>query len=115
MGKKKATAVPLMSVAVRPAADDDDAFIARAFRAMWLDNGISPANILPHWEQQVLDFLAHGREHLELQAFIAELPDLDSAPRGCAVTQLFAGLYPNVLAPSLRKYGYIWGVYVAPE
>jgi len=28
--------------------------------------------------------------------------------------QLFAGLYPHVIAEQYRKYGYIWGVYVEP-
>ena len=33
---------------------------------------------------------------------------------GSAACQVFAGLYPSVFQGDKRKYGYIWGVYVAP-
>jgi len=42
-------------------------------------------------------------------AFLAEI---NGTVVGSASCQLFAGIYPHVLADAHRKYGYIWGVYV---
>ena len=97
---------------VRPGVLADDRYVAECFRNMWLDNQVAAKHVVPDSDQRVLDFLTLGREHLELQTFIAETP---SGPCGAAVAQLFAGLYPDVLSPELRKYGYIWGVYVSSE
>jgi len=44
------------------------------------------------------------------KAFVAEV---NGTVVGSVSCQLFAGLYPHVIAEQYRKYGYIW-VYVEP-
>jgi len=57
----------------------------------------------------VTAFLADARARLDYHAVIAES---GGEVVGSAGGQIFAGLYPDVLAPAHRKYGYVWGVYV---
>jgi ribosomal protein S18 acetylase RimI-like enzyme len=61
----------------------------------------------------VLAFLGAARRDLRYRAFVAELED--GRVIGSAGCQLFAGLYPDILEPAQRRYGYIWGVYVEPD
>lgn len=72
---------------------------------------MAEADILPDWQQRVEQFIARARCDLGFQAFVAEV---DGQIVGSTSCQRFAGLYPLVLAPALRDYGYIWGVYVEP-
>lgn len=102
----------MTTVTVRLATPADDTFIGSAFTQMWRDNGIAESDLVDDASSRVQEFLAEGRERLELRAFVAQA---GANPVGCAVAQRFAGLYPDVLKHSLRKYGYIWGVWVAPE
>lgn len=95
---------------IRDANPTDDAYIATSFRQMWLDNGIPAADIVSDHDERTRAFLRDGRDRLALVAKVAEAEDGRSI--GCAIAQRFAGLYPNVLQPSLRDYGYLWGVFV---
>lgn len=95
----------------REANVDDDATIARHFFQLWRDNGVPEASIQANWLETTRQFIAHARETLAYKAFTAEINGEIIASVGC---QLFAGLYPHVLAEQQRKYGYIWGVYVEP-
>ena len=97
---------------IRSATPDDDPFIAESFRSMWLDIGVAQNDIVGDAHERVIEFIAHARAELEFCGAIAEE---DGARVGCAAAQCFAGLYPLVLKPSLRKYGYVWGVWVAPS
>ncbi len=101
----------MTKVVVRAATATDDAFVAASFRNMWRDIGIADADIVDDPEGRILAFLERGRAEAELTGAIAEL---DGIAIGCAVAQRFAGLYPDILRPQLRKYGYVWGVYVQP-
>ncbi|MCA9717511.1 MAG: N-acetyltransferase [Myxococcales bacterium] len=100
---------------LRIGTPEDDRFVARCFYQMWRDIGLAPAELLAPdvAEARVLEFLARGRAELQLATVIAD--DAASAELerhvGCAVCQRHA-LYPDILQPSARGYGYIWGVYV---
>lgn len=97
---------------IRVSRPEEDTLIARHFYRMWLDNGVTPEQIVVNWEPQVIAFIAAARQRLEYRAFVAELDGKHVvASAGC---QLFAGLYPDILRPVQRRYGYVWGVYVEP-
>jgi ribosomal protein S18 acetylase RimI-like enzyme len=101
-----------MTIAIRSSTSDDDSFIAESFRRMWLDIGMAEADLVEDAHDRVIDFIAHARAELEFCGAIAE----QGGERvGCAAAQCFAGLYPLVLQRSVRKYGYVWGVWVAAE
>ena len=87
----------------------EDAVIARHFYQMWLDNNVTPNNIDADWLNITLDFITKARQELCFQAFVALINDKIVASASC---QLFAGLYPVLFKPSIRKYGYIWNVFV---
>lgn len=91
-------------------ADDDT--IADHFYKLWLDNQVTPQEIRPDWQAEILSFLAQARKTLAYCSFIAEVDDAIVGSVGC---QQFAGLYPIPFQPHYRKDGYIWGVYVEPE
>jgi GNAT superfamily N-acetyltransferase len=99
----------MSDVTLRPALPADDALLARHFHDMWRDNDVPDEVIVPDWEARVAAFLADARARLDYHGVIAESA---GAVVGSAGGQLFAGLYPDVLAPAHRKYGYVWGVYV---
>jgi ribosomal protein S18 acetylase RimI-like enzyme len=101
-----------MTTTIRPAVPDDDPWLAASFRRMWLDIGIAPEDIVEDADARVLRFIADARAGLDFRGFVAEEGD---AKVGCAAAQRFGGLYPDVLRPSLRKYGYVWGVWVTPD
>ncbi len=98
---------------VRESRPEDDSLIASHFHRMWRDNGIVEDHICPDWKERVLAFIGTARRERRYRAFIAELAG--GGVIGSAGCQLFAGLYPDILAPAHRQYGYIWGVYVEPE
>ncbi len=98
---------------VREGRPEEDHLIAAHFSAMWRDNGIAPDRIYGDSERRVLAFVAAARKDLAYRAFVAEHED--GRVIGSASCQLFAGLYPDVLEPAQRRYGYIWGVYVEPQ
>ncbi|MEO8179067.1 MAG: GNAT family N-acetyltransferase [Deltaproteobacteria bacterium] len=80
-------------------------------RQMWLDNAVSVENIEPDYRALVQQFVLQGQEHAALRFFVAER---EGRCVGAACCQLFVGLYPAILLREVRRYGYIWGVYVAP-
>jgi ribosomal protein S18 acetylase RimI-like enzyme len=100
------------AVNFRAATPEEDGVIAEHFYRMWRDLGVADGVILPHWPGLCTEFIAHARQHLHYQAFVAEVA---GAIVGSAGGQRFAGLYPWVFSYSDRQYGYIWGVYVEPE
>ena len=101
----------MTKVQIRPAGAADDALIAGHFHQMWRDNDVPESEIASDWQARVLEFLAEARERRDYQAFVAEA---GGAPVGSAGGQRFGGLYPDVLSPVYRSYGYVWGVFVAP-
>lgn len=97
------------SINFRASVPSEDAVIARHFYAMWRDLGVPSDSIQPNWLDIVLEFIATARQTLEYQAFVAEV---EGAIIGSAGGQRYSGLYPLILSPQNRQYGYIWGVYV---
>jgi ribosomal protein S18 acetylase RimI-like enzyme len=100
------------NINIRQANISEDYLIARHFYQMWRDNNRPPDSIQSNWQEITFKFINQARKDLYYQAFIAEV---DSQVVGSVSCQLFAGLYPDIIVESYRKYGYIWGVYVEPE
>lgn len=99
-------------IILREATLEEDSLIAEHFFRMWLDNRVSEDSVASEWYNLTLDYIKEARRNLFYKAFVAEFDNLVVGSTGC---QLFAGLYPNILKPQYRKYGYIWGVYVEPR
>jgi ribosomal protein S18 acetylase RimI-like enzyme len=97
-------------VVIREGRSDEAHVLARCFRQMWLDVGVKPTGIHDDWRERVEHFVEHGRRELDLRFFLAETGG-EVVGSGCA--QRFAGLYPDLLRPCVRQYGYVWGVWVA--
>lgn len=95
----------------RQAISQDDSLIAEHFYQLWRDNDVTSDCIQSNWREITLEFIDQARREQHYQAFVAEVDGVVIGSAGC---QLFAGLYPPVLAEHHRKYGYIWGVYVEP-
>ncbi|HZG40320.1 MAG TPA: GNAT family N-acetyltransferase [Nodosilinea sp.] len=100
------------SASFRAATSEEDGVIAQHFYCIWRDLGLTDAVIQPQWPTLCTEFIAHARQHLHYHAFVAEVA---GAIVGSAGGQRFDGLYPWIVSPSHRQYGYIWGVYVEPE
>lgn len=98
---------------IRAGEPGDDAVIAEHFRQMWRDNAVPEDRIRATWREDVLAFVSSARQALRYRSFIAELERGEIV--GSASCQLFAGLYPNILEATQRKYGYVWGVYVQAD
>lgn len=96
---------------IRAATPEEDFLIADHFRQMWLDLDIPEATIEPDWLNITLQYIQQARQTLSYQAFVATV---QGQVIGSASCQRFAGLYPLILKPEQRNYGYIWGVYVEP-
>ena len=103
-------AVPA-SLLFRPSVPKEDAAIAEHFYRMWRDLGVDENDIQLDWLTVGLEFIDQARRTLGYQAFVAEA---EGNIVGSVSGQWFAGLYPPVLSPIHRQYGYIWGVYVEP-
>ncbi len=96
---------------IREGRDDEVDGLAEAFRSMWLDNEVPPEAIESDYRDRVRRFVADGRERAQLRFFVAES---EGRIVGTVCAQLFDGLYPAILTEATRRYGYVWGVYVAP-
>lgn len=103
---------PQEHIILRVATSEEDSLIAEHFFRMWLDNGVSEDAVAGEWHDITRDYIKEARRYLFYKAFVAEFDSVVVGSIGC---QLFAGLYPNILKPQYRKYGYIWGVYVEPR
>jgi ribosomal protein S18 acetylase RimI-like enzyme len=99
------------NIKIKEASSRDYPLIAEHFYRLWQDNDVSADSIEPNWCNITLQFIDHAERELSYKAFVVEV---DGTVVGSTSCQLFAGLYPNVLAEQYRKYGYIWGVYVEP-
>lgn len=94
---------------IRTATPEEDFLIAAHFRQMWLDLDIPETAIEPDWLNITLQYIEQARQTLNYQAFVATVQEQVIGSASC---QRFAGLYPLILKPEHRNYGYIWGVYV---
>ncbi|MDY6805954.1 MAG: GNAT family N-acetyltransferase [Cyanobacteriota bacterium] len=101
-----------LKIEIRKATPTEDPIIAEHFHQMWLDIGVPPESIRSNWFDLTVQFIENARKELSYNAFFAVA---DGKIVGSSSCQLFAGLYPNILAADIRQYGYIWGVYVEAE
>ena len=92
-----------------PSTRAQDLIIAQHFYQLWLDNQVEPNSIQDNWQEMTLQFIVKARQELFFQAFIGKI---DEKTVGSVSCQIFAGLYPFPFKPSIRKYGYIWNVFV---
>ncbi len=97
---------------IRKTTPKEDPVIAEHFYQMWLDIGVTENYIKPNHRNLTLEFIKQARQNLFYKGFVAEVDDIIIGSASC---QLFTGLYPVILEEEYRKYGYIWGVYVAPS
>jgi ribosomal protein S18 acetylase RimI-like enzyme len=98
---------------IRQAEESEDALLAIHFERMWADTGVAKEHVLDDAAQRVVAFVQEARSRHEYRAFLAVTEDGNVV--GSAGCQVFAGLYPNVLASQYRRYGYVWGVFVEPS
>lgn len=98
---------------VRQSRPNEDRLLARHFYRMWRDNGVPEEKLAGDWERRVLDFVEAARGAYRYCAFVAEQDG--AGILGSAGCQIFGGLYPDILDPAVRRYGYLWGVYVEPN
>lgn len=96
-------------LSIRQSSAAEDLTLAQNYYLMWQDYDMQD-QLEKDWQVDTLAFIQEARAKHELVAFVAEQ---DGVIVGSAVAQVFQGLYPQVF--HTRKYGYIWGVYVAPE
>ncbi len=101
----------LTALTVREGTPGEDGLIAQHFYALWQDLGVPDSDLQPDSLTICLEFIDQARRSLRYQSFVAEI---EGAIVGSVSGQIFSGLYPAVLAPHHRQYGYIWGVYVEP-
>ena len=97
------------NLTIVPALSAEDSIVARHFYQLWLDNNIESNSIQDDWLEITLEFIAKARQELSFQAFVGEI---DGKIVGSVSCQIFAGLYPFPFKPNVRKYGYIWNVFV---
>ncbi|AFY53113.1 putative acetyltransferase [Rivularia sp. PCC 7116] len=97
---------------IRETTPQEDSVIAEHFYQMWLDIGVAENYIKPNHRNLTQEFIKQARQNLFYKGFVAEVDDIIIGSASC---QLFTGLYPLILEEEYRKYGYIWGVYVAPS
>ena len=98
-----------INLTIVPASDTEDPIIARHFYQLWLDNNVEHDSIKSNWQETTLEFIAKARQELSFQAFIGTV---GAEIVGSVSCQIFSGLYPFPFKSSVRKYGYIWNVYV---
>lgn len=97
---------------IREAKVEEEGLLAQHFYRLWRDNQVPEQDLKADGRTLTLQFIAHARQTLCYQAFVAEIKGQVVGSVGC---QYFDGLYPLILADHHRKYGYVWGVYVEPE
>ena len=93
------------------ATSQQDDILIKHYLAIWDSYGIPPEHFAPDAEMNVRKFIAEGRLHRELASFIAMANDTVVGLVSC---QAHLSPYPDVLKLEVRKYGYIWSVFVEP-
>lgn len=97
---------------IRVGEPGDDPLLIKHDLALWESYGTPSEDYSLDAECSIQSFLDEGRSRLGLATFIAEV---DGAVAGTSSCQLQVSPYPNVIKPELRKFGYIWHVFVLPE
>jgi GNAT superfamily N-acetyltransferase len=97
---------------IRECRPDEWPRLAENVHAMWRDIGAGPGQITPDWRDEVLRFLRRASEDHGFRGCVAVR---EGRIVGSAGGQRQAGLSPDILEPSYRRRGYVWGVYVHPD
>jgi ribosomal protein S18 acetylase RimI-like enzyme len=97
---------------IRAGDELDDEILIRHYLALWDSYGTPLEHYRADAENQVQIFLMEGRSSRGLATFLAEV---DEKVAGSAACQLQNSPYPTVIKPQLRRFGYIWHVYVLPK
>jgi ribosomal protein S18 acetylase RimI-like enzyme len=100
------------SMEIRTATLTDDTLLVRHYLAVWESYGTPREHLLPDAEARIFEFIRDGRTHRCLGAFIAIVDEVAVGSSGC---QLHLSPFPEVIAPSHRRFGYLWSVYVEPD
>jgi GNAT superfamily N-acetyltransferase len=106
-----------LAVTVRPGTAPEDEYVSSCFANFWREIWDREDCVVTDCDERNRTFMSHARENARLSSFVAEHNTCtgNSTLVGCACCQLFQGLYPLIVSPELRQYGYIWGVFVEPE
>jgi ribosomal protein S18 acetylase RimI-like enzyme len=99
-------------VEITEASPADDATLVRHYLALWESYGTPPVHIDPEAPSRIAAFIANGRQHHGLKAFLARS---DSRIAGSVACQLHISPFPEVIMPAHRLLGYVWSVYVEPD
>jgi ribosomal protein S18 acetylase RimI-like enzyme len=97
---------------VRSGDESDDSVLIQHYMALWDSYGTLSDHYSNDAAAIIRTFLQEGRSGLGLGTFIAEV---DGVVAGSSACQLQVSPYPNVIKPDLRKFGYIWHVFVFSE
>jgi len=97
---------------IRQGDRQDDEILARHHIALWKSYGIQPEQMRTDALAIILDFITVGRRERSLATFLA--CDEDDRVIGSASSQLHRVPYPEIMLPSVRRFGYIWSVFVEP-
>ena len=104
---------PPLSVIIRPGSECDDAYVTECWGKFWKEISNRDDCLLGDWDPRTRTFTDQARKEAGFCSFVAETTT--GSLVGCACCQLFRGLYPLVMLPELRQFGYIWGVFVEAD
>lgn len=97
---------------IRSADPGEDAILVRHYRHLWESYGVPDEHIRSDAEACVQRFIQEGRAHRQLGVFLALV---DGLVVGSSACQLHLSPYPDVVVPQVRKFGYVWSVFVEAE
>ena len=97
---------------IRPATESEDPLLVAHYMALWESYGVPPEHYRDDAEACVRAFITDGRQRHDAAIFFAEE---DGEVLGSAACQLHLSPYPQVIRPDIRRFGYVWSVYVRPE
>jgi ribosomal protein S18 acetylase RimI-like enzyme len=97
---------------IRHGDRQDDEILARHHIALWKSYGIPVEQMRADALAIILDFIAVGRRERNLATFLACADD--DRVVGSASCQLHRVPYPEIMLPSVRRFGYVWSVFVEP-
>ena len=96
-------------IIIRNCHHQEEDLIAQHLYQMWLDIGIPSQSLKSNYLEITREFLNKAKSNLSFQAFVAEV---NGKIVGSVSSQIYEGLYPDIIQDSYEKKGYIWGVYV---
>ncbi len=96
------------------AGGEADAIVIKHWRQMWLDTIVKEdKTFLSDFDSRTQTFIDDARIRLSYQTFVA-VDKKSSEIVASASCQVWDGPMPQVIRPSLQKFGSVWAVYVRP-